>query len=121
MNDNLVRNNYANELLCYLKANDAIDDGVNVTAQPALSLGRLNNLPFLKVSLNEQDKIIAYVKNIRAKFDALIFNADKFISLSKERRTSLISAAVTGTTSATGNPQNKTQPTRKMPHEPLHA
>ena len=96
VNECLVRNDYANELLCYLKANDAMDDGVNVTAQPALSLGGLKNLPFLKAPLNEQDDIMSYVKNIKGKFDTLIFNADNFIFLSKERRTALISAAVTG-------------------------
>ena len=96
VNERLVRNEYANELLRFLKANDAMDDGVNITAQPALSLGGLNNLPFLRVPLNEQDQIIEYVKNIKIKFDALTLNAEHFILLAKERRTALISAAVTG-------------------------
>lgn len=73
-----------------------LGDGVNITAQPALSLGGLNNLPFLRVPLNEQDQIIEFVKSIKIKFDALTLNAEHFISLAQERRTALISAAVTG-------------------------
>ena len=96
VNERLVRNEYANELLRFLKANDAMDDGVNVTAQPALSLGGLNNLPFLRVPLSEQDQIIEHIKNTKIKFDALTLNAEHFISLAKERRSALISAAVTG-------------------------
>lgn len=96
VNNLLVRNEYANELLRYLKNNEAMDEGVNVTAQPALSLGGLNNLPFLKVPLNEQDDIVDYVNRAKCKYGKLIQNAEKFVVLSQERRAALISAAVTG-------------------------
>ncbi len=96
VNENLLNVEYANELLRVLKQNDAMDDGVNVTAQPALSLGGLNNLPFLKLPIEEQKKIVGYIKSAKNKYDELIFNADRFIDLAKERRTALISAAVTG-------------------------
>lgn len=96
VNDALIRNEYANELLRHLKENDAMDDGVNITAQPALSLGGLNNIPFLQVPLNEQDQIIDFLDKTKALFDTLILKAEHFISLSQERRTALISAAVTG-------------------------
>ncbi|HEY0967999.1 MAG TPA: restriction endonuclease subunit S [Opitutaceae bacterium] len=96
VNERLVINEYANELLRFLKANEAMDEGVNITAQPALSLGDLNNLPFLRVPLDEQVSIVAYIHETKAKFDALIQNAEEFVTLSNERRTALISAAVTG-------------------------
>lgn len=96
VNESLLTNEFANELLRVLKENDAMDDGVNITAQPALSLGGLNNLPFLRVPLSEQHEIVEFVKEQKEIFDGLIEKAALFIELSIERRTALISAAVTG-------------------------
>ena len=96
VNESLLTNEFANELLRVLKANDAMDDGVNITAQPALSLGGLNNLPFLRVPLSEQHEIVKFIKEQNEIFDGLIEKAALFIELSIERRTALISAAVTG-------------------------
>lgn len=96
VNESLLTNDFANELLRVLKANDAMDDGVNITAQPALSLGGLNNLPFLRIPLSEQYEIVKFIKEQNEIFDGLIEKAALFINLSIERRTALISAAVTG-------------------------
>jgi type I restriction enzyme S subunit len=96
VNESLLTNEFANELLRVLKANDAMDDGVNITAQPALSLGGLNNLPFLRIPLSEQYEIVKFIKEQNEIFDGLIEKAALFIDLSIERRTALISAAVTG-------------------------
>lgn len=46
--------------------------------------------------LHEQEEILSYVGLISKKYDLLINNADMAISLMQERRTALISAAVTG-------------------------
>lgn len=96
VNESLLTNEFANELLRVLKANDAMDDGVNITAQPALSLGGLNNLPFLRVPLSEQHEIVKFIKEQKEIFEGLIEKAALFIEFSIERRTALISAAVTG-------------------------
>lgn len=96
VNESLLTNEFSNELLRVLKENDAMDDGVNITAQPALSLGGLNNLPFLRVPLSEQHEIVKFVKEQKEIFDGLIERAALSIELSIERRTALISAAVTG-------------------------
>ncbi len=87
---------YANLLLRHLKNEEAMDDGVNVTAQPALSLGALNNLPFLAPPLDEQSKILSYIDQTSELFDKIISKSELSIQLSGERRTALISAAVTG-------------------------
>ncbi|MGI2109711.1 restriction endonuclease subunit S [Shewanella frigidimarina] len=87
---------YCHHLLAHLKQEKAMDDGVNVTAQPALSLGQLNNLPFLALPLKEQDKIVAFLEKQKGYFSSLISNSEKMVELSKERKTALISAAVTG-------------------------
>ncbi|EJU8964261.1 restriction endonuclease subunit S [Vibrio parahaemolyticus] len=87
---------YSHQLLSHLKQEGAMDDGVNVTAQPALSLGQLNNLPFLCPPKEEQNDIVSFIQHQNESFSALIESATKMIELSKERKTALISAAVTG-------------------------
>jgi len=57
------------------------------------TLGRIR-LPIPPVP--EQDSILIYVKEVSGKFESLIAKAEKAIALIKERRTALISAAVTG-------------------------
>jgi type I restriction enzyme S subunit len=46
--------------------------------------------------LDEQRRIVAYLDDETAKIDALIAETERFIELSKERRSALITAAVTG-------------------------
>ena len=96
VDDERMNVHYCHHLLTHLKLEDAMDEGVNVTAQPALSLGQLNNLPFLHLPLEEQDEIVCFIKEQEEYFLSLITNYEKMIKLSKERRTALISAAVTG-------------------------
>lgn len=95
VDSSLVNTNYVNELLRVSKANDAMDDGVNVTAQPALSLGGLNNLCFLRVPLSEQHQIANFLDHETAKIDTLIGKQQQLIALLKEKRQAVISHAVT--------------------------
>ena len=46
--------------------------------------------------VNEQEAIIAHLDTESAKFDTLTIEAQRAIALLQERRTALISAAVTG-------------------------
>lgn len=57
------------------------------------TLGRVR-LPVPPIS--EQNEILKYVEDISGKYKSLICNADTAIDLMQERRTALISAAVTG-------------------------
>ncbi len=79
-----------------LKANGEIDLLVNGSAQPALSLGAMNELVFLLPPLDEQEKITSFLQNQTTKLDDLTAEAQTAITLLQERRTALISAAVTG-------------------------
>ena len=88
--------NYALNLLRHLKNEGAMDDGVNGSAQPALSLGGLNNIGFLTPPIDEQKEITKFIFNKLLSFNRLIEKADSAIQLMQERRTALISAAVTG-------------------------
>jgi type I restriction enzyme S subunit len=87
---------FVNWHLTNLKALGVIDDIVNGTAQPALSLGEMNNLPMLVPPRDEQIAIVEYLKTALAKLDTLTTEAQCAIDLLQERRTALISAAVTG-------------------------
>jgi len=66
------------------------------SAQPNLSMEDLGNIPFPVPPSNELDKIMAFLSGELAKFDTLTAEAQRAIALLQERRTALISAAVTG-------------------------
>ena len=87
---------YSHYLLLVLKACGAMDEDVNVTAQPALSLGCLNNIIFLRPPLNEQTFIVEEINKRCGKLDSLITTAYAMAETLSERRAALISAAVTG-------------------------
>lgn len=66
------------------------------TAQPGIGVGQLAPLLVPLPPLDEQREIATYIDKQTAKIEALIAKAERFIELSKERRTALITAAVTG-------------------------
>jgi type I restriction enzyme, S subunit len=87
---------FVNWWLSTLKQVGAIDAIVNGSAQPALSLGDMNELPVLLPPVGEQRTIVSAVEGWVARFNSLIAEANRAIALLQERRTALISAAVTG-------------------------
>jgi type I restriction enzyme S subunit len=75
-------------------------------AQPNLSMEDLGNLPMLVPPISEIEHIEAYLDTELARFDALIAEAERAIELLQERRTALISAAVTGQIDVRQHPAN---------------
>jgi type I restriction enzyme S subunit len=63
---------------------------------PHLNCGEVQFVKLPVPPLNEQDQIIEYISNQIYKFDTLVERQLKAIELMQERRTALISAAVTG-------------------------
>ena len=61
-----------------------------------LSLDDVKNIPMMVPPIIEQEAIIAFLESETAKFDALTLEANRAIALLQERRSALISAAVTG-------------------------
>ena len=86
---------YAHALMLVLKSCGAMDDDVNVTAQPALSLGGLSNLLFLRLPLAEQTQIAKFLDYETVRIDTLIEKQQQLIALLKEKRQAVISHAVT--------------------------
>ncbi|BBE51873.1 Type-1 restriction enzyme EcoKI specificity protein [Ferriphaselus amnicola] len=82
--------------LYILKASGEIDLLNNGSAQPALSLSAMNQLVFLLPQIDEQKIILAFLDTETAKFDTLTAESNRAIALLQERRSALISAAVTG-------------------------
>ena len=65
-------------------------------AQPHLNAEELGSCFFLLPPAKEQDTIVQFLATELAKFDTLTAEAQRAIDLLQERRTALISAAVTG-------------------------
>nr|WP_299040021.1 restriction endonuclease subunit S [uncultured Psychrobacter sp.] len=65
-------------------------------AQPGISVERINGLKILVPSYKEQIEIGKHLSKVIERFDALSIQASQQIELLQERRTALISAAVTG-------------------------
>ena len=82
--------------LANLKAVGVIEDIVNATAQPALSLGEMSNLPMLVPPRAEQVAIVQFLNEQLGGLDSFTTEAQRAVSLLQERRSALISAAVTG-------------------------
>ena len=70
-------------------------DTVGATA-PHVNVGTIRNYALPQPTLEEQQSIATYIDNIIVQFDGLISEAERAIELLQERRTALISAAVTG-------------------------
>lgn len=70
---------------------------VSGSAQPKLTAGALMSLRVsAPESVDEQRRIAAHIYERTVKIDRLIAETERFIELSRERRSALISAAVTG-------------------------
>ena len=66
------------------------------TAIPMLSQEQIGNIPFLLPPVDEQEALIAVLEKDLGTLDTLTTEAQRAIDLLQERRTALISAAVTG-------------------------
>lgn len=66
------------------------------TALPSMTQEDLLNLGFVIPSKDEQQKIAEYIKNYITRNNDLMLRAESAIQLMQERRTAIISAAVTG-------------------------
>lgn len=69
---------------------------MNLVTRASLGQDLLKRLPIIVPPLPEQQQIADYLDEKTAKLDALVEKAKKQIELLKEKRTALISAAVTG-------------------------
>jgi len=74
--------------------------------QQNIGMGVIENLACTVPPVNEQHEIITHLRSELARFDALTAEAERAIDLLQERRTALISAAVTGQIDVRQHPAN---------------
>lgn len=73
-----------------------IEHGSVGALQGHFNVSALRELPLPDAPLAEQQRIVAYLDEQTAKIDTLIAETERFIELARERRSALITAAVTG-------------------------
>jgi type I restriction enzyme, S subunit len=73
-----------------------IDHAQNGAAREGLNFVQIGEMVLAMPPITEQSVISAYLDHESAKFDTLTTEAQRAIDLLQERRTALISAAVTG-------------------------
>jgi type I restriction enzyme S subunit len=66
------------------------------SGQPNISVSIIQRMHTVAPPREEQDEIVAYIESVSGRYDGLIAEAERAIELFQERRTALISAAVTG-------------------------
>ena len=98
----------------YLMTNEGFINTINSSAygskMPRASTEFISEMPVVIPLIQEQKLIVDYVDKILARFDGLVLKAEQAIQLMQERRTALISAAVTGKIDVRGwvAPESKT-------------
>ena len=86
-------------LFRYLKSQaflQAITMYINSNTQGNVGIDSLKNVKVIMPPLSEQEEIINFLNDVVVKIDRLLDKAKSAITLMQERRTALISAAVTG-------------------------
>lgn len=87
------------EYLGFFLSSSSVKSYFSVTQyglKEGLSLSNVGEAPLCCPPLKEQEAIVRYVKNASSKYDTLERCSEEQIQLLQERRTALISAAVTG-------------------------
>jgi len=87
---------YVHYHLINLKQNGVIDIEVKGSAQPALSMQLVSEMPFIKTNEDEQFAIVSHIETECSRLDTIIEKFKKQIELFKEYRITLISEVVTG-------------------------
>ena len=96
INKKLFKPEFAVFWMTSLPFRQMIDFNNTSGMQPVLLIGDIRKLPIPLAPLSEQQEIIDFLLIKVEQFDRLIDNAEQAIQLMQERRTALISAAVTG-------------------------
>uniref|UniRef100_B3ENS6 Putative type I restriction-modification system n=1 Tax=Chlorobium phaeobacteroides (strain BS1) TaxID=331678 RepID=B3ENS6_CHLPB len=79
---------------------------VNPGAVPSINEGQISGQRIALPPIDEQREIVEFLTSVTAKFDTLTAEAQRTIDLLQERRTALISAAVTGQIDVRQPPRN---------------
>jgi type I restriction enzyme S subunit len=96
VNERIANSRYVHEAILTARAFGALEIIVNATAQPALSLGGLNDLSLPFPPLLEQVRLMDHLDKETEYFDTAISAIQREIDLLREYRTRLTAEVVTG-------------------------
>jgi restriction endonuclease S subunit len=96
VNSKMILTEFAHIQLLSMRAAGAFYGIVNLSAQPALSLGGMNELPLTLPSIKEQRDILDFIQCENAKFDTISDSYTRQLTLLAEYRAALIHECVTG-------------------------
>jgi type I restriction enzyme S subunit len=95
-----TRKDVPSKFILYLLQSAHVRDAIQLSwtfgTQQTLGLGTLANLSFPTPTEQEANEIVEYIESKVPCFDKLISKSEESLNILKERRTALISAAVTG-------------------------
>ncbi|MDA3500677.1 restriction endonuclease subunit S [Acinetobacter sp. AOR34_HL] len=89
-------NDFDSSYLVFLLKAARLNDMANKSAQPLITGEQIKSLRIVIPPLEEQKSIVLKIEGLLRSFDHLVEKAQSAIKLMQERRTALISAAVTG-------------------------
>lgn len=95
-NPNMIRNGYLMYWLMSTNCQARLETLATGSTALGIKSSKLGMIECLCPTLKEQDAIVSYIQGETAKNDTLVCEAEQIISLLQERRSALISAAVTG-------------------------
>lgn len=87
---------YLRYILVGSEAQHAIESALIGSTFRRINVAAIRGLPVALPSVDEQQRIAAHLDDQTAKIDQVIVETERFIELSNERRSALITAAVTG-------------------------
>ncbi|MHA7809675.1 MAG: restriction endonuclease subunit S domain-containing protein [Marinobacter adhaerens] len=95
-NPRLVAPGYVKALLLSLPFQGRLKEAAQGSTMDGLNMGILGDLPILVPTIEVQEEIARAVEVHKSRFDSALASSQELIQLLKERRSALISAAVTG-------------------------
>ncbi|EJC6779074.1 restriction endonuclease subunit S [Vibrio parahaemolyticus] len=87
---------FVQALIMSLRYQNRLSEASQGSTMEGLNMGILGDLPLTFPSLEEQAQLLDFIDEKVTKYSSAINKAQEFVKLSSERRTALISAAVTG-------------------------
>jgi type I restriction enzyme S subunit len=96
ISDKEIINKFVHYFICSEYISSTLDVSFSGSAQPFVDTEGLKKLNILLPEPSEQEKIVSYLDEALGKLNKIEFKATEAIMLMQERRTALISAAVTG-------------------------
>ncbi|MEC6797567.1 restriction endonuclease subunit S [Photobacterium sp. S4TG1] len=95
-NTSKIKPMFVQHLIMSIRYQNRLSEASQGSTMDGLNMGILGDLSLALPPINEQDQIISEVNHQSSVYNKLINKAENVIILSQERRTALISAAVTG-------------------------